>query len=115
MLHARPALLLHAQVPGFLLMRDSARGDIFVLPPDERDGLSQFDLSDDVVVAELFSNTAWQDVMVPLQVRNNSGATTQLQLKEAEFRNVVSLLEAVDEEGAEPEEAAAAPAAAMAQ
>lgn len=107
------------QVPGFLLIRDSARGDVFVLPPDERDGLSQFDLSDDVVVAELFSNTAWQDVMVPLQLRDNSGGTSQLQLKEAEFRNVISLLEEVEEE-AEPEAEAVAvravaPEAAMAQ
>ena len=48
------------QVPGFLLLRDVS-GGVFFLPPDtDGDGLAQLDLSDDVVVAELFYSSAWQ-------------------------------------------------------
>lgn len=56
--YALPPYMI-VQAPGFLLLRDLA-GDVFFLPPDEDDGLAQLDLSDDIVVAELFSNTAWQ-------------------------------------------------------
>ncbi|GLC45164.1 hypothetical protein PLESTB_000428500 [Pleodorina starrii] len=85
------------QVPGFMLLRDQS-GDVFFLPPDEEgDGLAQLDLSDDVVVAELFSNTAWQDVMEPFSVRQEDGSVTQLRLSEREFRSVVSLVEDAEE------------------
>ncbi|GLI69650.1 hypothetical protein VaNZ11_014321 [Volvox africanus] len=85
------------QVPGFMLLRDQS-GDVFFLPPDEEgDGLAQLDLSDDVVVAELFSNTAWQDVMEPLSVRLDDGSVQQLRLSEREFRSVVSLVEDAEE------------------
>ncbi|EFJ41268.1 hypothetical protein VOLCADRAFT_98816 [Volvox carteri f. nagariensis] len=92
-------------VPGFLLLRDPSGGAVFFLPPDEEgDGLAQLDLSDDVVVAELFSNTAWQDVMEPLAVRQPDGSVQQLQLSEREFRSVVSLVEGAEEPELEEEE-----------
>ncbi|GIM16260.1 hypothetical protein Vretimale_18920 [Volvox reticuliferus] len=91
------------QVPGFMLLRDQS-GDVFFLPPDEEgDGLAQLDLSDDVVVAELFSNTAWQDVMEPLSVRLDDGSVQQLRLSEHEFRSVVSLVEDAEEPVEEPQ------------
>ncbi|KXZ43969.1 hypothetical protein GPECTOR_76g790 [Gonium pectorale] len=98
------------QVPGFLLLRDPA-GAVFFLPPDaEGDDLAQLDLSDDVVVAELFYSTAWQDVMAPLAVRNQDGSTAQLQLSERDFRGVVSLVAGAEEEEEEEPEAEVAPA-----
>ncbi|KAG2444133.1 hypothetical protein HYH02_009073 [Chlamydomonas schloesseri] len=95
------------QVPGFLLLRDVS-GNVFFLPPDaeDGDGLAQLDLSDDVVVAELFYSSAWQDVMSPLSYRDSDGAVKQLKLTEQEFRNVVSLVEGAEEP--EVEEPAAA-------
>ncbi|KAG2494784.1 hypothetical protein HYH03_007027 [Edaphochlamys debaryana] len=85
------------QVPGFLLLRDQS-GAVFFLPPDaEGDGLAQLDLSDDAVVAELFYNTAWQDVMIPMSVRAESGEVQPLRLSEREFREVVSLVEGAEE------------------
>ncbi|KAG2436833.1 hypothetical protein HXX76_006355 [Chlamydomonas incerta] len=94
------------QVPGFLLMRDVS-GGVFFLPPDaDGDGLAQLDLSDDVVVAELFYSSAWQDVMAPLSYRDTDGSVKQLKLTEQEFRNVVSLVEGAEEP--EVEEPAAA-------
>lgn len=95
-----------AQVPGFLLLRDSNNGTIFFLPPaDEYDGLQQLDLSDDIVVAELFSNTAWQDVMAPISVRTTGSADLQpLKMSERDFRQAVSLLADAEEPEDEEEE-----------
>ncbi len=94
------------QVPGFLLLRDANNGTIFFLPPaDEYDGLQQLDLSDDVVVAELFSNTAWQDVMAPVSVRAGDSSDLQpLKLSERDFRQAVSLLADAEEPEDEEEE-----------
>jgi hypothetical protein len=38
------------------------------LTASNRQPPAQIDLSDDMVVAQLFGNGAWQDVMQPLQV-----------------------------------------------
>ncbi|GFR40657.1 hypothetical protein Agub_g1242, partial [Astrephomene gubernaculifera] len=89
------------QVPGFLLLRDQSSGAVFFLPPDpEGDGLAQMDLSDDLAVAQLFSNTAWQDVMAPLSYRDGS-EVTQLRMSEGDFRMVASLVEGAEEEAEE--------------
>ncbi len=61
-------MLSASQSPGFLLLRDDS-GMCFYLPPDESGRLMQIDLSDDMVVAQLFGNSAWLDVMEPLKVR----------------------------------------------
>lgn len=49
-----------------MLLRNEDNGSIWFLPPDESGRLLQIDLSDDVVVAELFSSGAWYDVKEPL-------------------------------------------------
>ena len=94
--HSAPWLL--PQVPGYLLLRDGAHGDMFALPPDESDGIVQYDLADDVVVAQLFSSTAWQDVMQPIMLRDAGGRQQQLQLSAGQFREAFSLLEGAEEE-----------------
>lgn len=87
-----------AEVPGYLLLRDVARGDVFALPPDEGDGIVQYDLADDVVVAQLFSTTAWQDVMQPIMLRAAGGSQEQLQMSAGQFRVAFSILEGAEEE-----------------
>jgi hypothetical protein len=47
--------------------RDS-RGYCYYLPPDPSGRLRQIDLSDDVLVAQLFANGLWQDIIEPLEV-----------------------------------------------
>lgn len=56
------------QTPGFLLLRDEASGAVSLLPPDDSGRLLQVDLSDDAVVAQLFSSGAWADVVQPMKV-----------------------------------------------
>jgi hypothetical protein len=72
--------------------------------------LQQLDLSDDLVVAQLFANHLWEDLLEPLEVEAPSlfkapGGeglpVKQLQLTEAEWRLVSSL---VDEAELQPEE-----------
>jgi len=81
------------QTPGFLLLRDEANGTMWFLPPDDSGRLLQIDLSDDAVVAQLFSSGAWADVMRPIKVRGAGGQLEPLKINDRQFRNVVSLLE----------------------
>ncbi|GBF93334.1 hypothetical protein Rsub_06372 [Raphidocelis subcapitata] len=98
-----------AQAPGFLLLRDS-RGYCYYLPPDPSGRLRQIDLSDDVVVAQLFANGMWQEIVEPLEVLKapkdgeNASASdaVQLRLTEPEWRGVLSLLEGGRELPEEP-------------
>eukprot|EP00798_Chlamydomonas_sp_ICE-L_P008619 gene8619-34062_t len=78
--------------PGFQLLR-GPDGTMYYLPPDEAGRILQVDLSDDLIVAELFSNGAWQDVMEPLKVENNDGKVVPLVMDLEDFKNVVTLLE----------------------
>ncbi len=50
------------------MARDETNGRVFFLPPDESGRLMQIDLSDDMIVGQLFGSGAWQDVMELLQV-----------------------------------------------
>ncbi|KAF6261607.1 hypothetical protein COO60DRAFT_741703 [Scenedesmus sp. NREL 46B-D3] len=93
-------------VPGLLLLRD-AGGFCYYLPRSDADSLVQIDLSDDAVVAQLFANHAWEELVEPLEVladdqtpaagQSNSdadreyGRLEQLRLTERQFRSVVSL------------------------
>jgi len=89
------------QTPGFLLLRNENNGSIWFLPPDETGRLLQIDLSDDIVVAELFSNGAWYDVKEPLYDAQSSGSARslkQLTMTRAQFSDVVSLLEGAVEQ-----------------
>lgn len=87
------------QSPGFILVRDQQDGRVLFLPPDESGRLMQIDLSDDVVVGQLFGSGAWQDVMEQLQAEDFQGKVVPLVLSEQEFRNTASLLEdAVEQE-----------------
>jgi len=81
------------QTPGFLLLRDQEAGAVYYLPPDEGGRLLQIDLSDDMVVGQLFGSRAWQDVMEPLQAEDVNGRIVPLILDEADFRGTLSLLE----------------------
>lgn len=97
------------QVPGYLLLRDS-RGYCYYLPPDPSGRLQQIDLSDDVLVAQLFANGLWEDILEPLEVLrqpeadSNASSSTpmQLRLTEEQFRGVTSLLEDAQEMAEEP-------------
>ena len=64
----------YAQAAGFLLLRGE-HGECFYLPPDEGGRLMQIDLSDDMVVAQLFGSGAWEDVMEPLKVGSSAQGT----------------------------------------
>lgn len=92
-------------VPGLLLLRD-AGGFCYYLPRSDSDALVQIDLSDDAVVAQLFANHAWEELVEPLEVLaddqtpaagqsngqdNEYGRLEQLRLTERQFRSVVSL------------------------
>lgn len=81
------------QSPGFILARDQNTGRVYFLPPDESGRLMQIDLSDDVVVGQLFGSGAWQDVLELLKAEDVSGNIVPLVLDESEFRNTLSLLE----------------------
>jgi hypothetical protein len=82
-----------------------AGGFCYYLPRSESDALVQIDLSDDAVVAQLFANHAWEELVEPLEVLADSqtpavsqsndgeyGRMEQLRLTEREFRSVVSLV-----------------------
>lgn len=92
--------------PGFLLLRDES-GGCWYLPPDPSGELAQVDLSDDAVVAQLFANHVWEDLVEPLDVADGPGGgggsrggkedqqdqqVRQLRLSEGEFRAVFSLV-----------------------
>jgi hypothetical protein len=97
--------------PGFLLLRDES-GGCWYLPPDPSGDLAQIDLSDDAVVAQLFANHVWEDLIEPLDVAEGGGGggggaggagsdgqqgqapqqLRQLRLSEGEFRAVLSLV-----------------------
>ncbi|KIY94586.1 hypothetical protein MNEG_13375 [Monoraphidium neglectum] len=77
------------------------------------DGGEEFaiDLSDDVLVAQLFANGLWEEVLEPLEVvrapedgtaNASASAASQLRLSEEEFRGVVSLLQGAQEMAEEP-------------
>ncbi|KAI8467590.1 MAG: hypothetical protein J3K34DRAFT_429903 [Monoraphidium minutum] len=96
------------QAPGYLLLRD-ARGYCYYLPADPSGRLAQIDLSDDVLVAQLFANGMWEDVIEPLEVmaapegaNASADGALQLRLSEDEFRGVVSLLQGAAELPEEP-------------
>lgn len=89
---------LDMEVPGALLMRDP-KGSIFAV---QTDTLQQIDLSDDYVVLMMFSDGAWEELMVPIQFTDDAGKMQQLKLDEREFRDVVGILkESGDGEGDE--------------
>ncbi len=70
------------------------RGYCYYLPPDEAGAIAQLDLSDDVVVAQLFANGMWQQLIEPLEVEGEAGAKpSQLQLSPQDFRAVFTLVE----------------------
>lgn len=78
--------------------------------------LQQIDLSDDAVVAQLFANHAWEELVEPLEIvadgpqgpqANSSsdgemGRLEQLRMTEREFRSVVSLVAGSQELPEEP-------------
>ncbi|KAF8070860.1 hypothetical protein HT031_000941 [Scenedesmus sp. PABB004] len=108
-------------VPGLLLLRD-AGGYCYYLPRSEAGSLAQIDLSDDAVVAQLFANHAWEELVEPLEVVADAppgaapgaqpppgappggelGRLEQLRLTEREFRSVVSLAAGAQELPEEP-------------
>jgi hypothetical protein len=45
-----------------------SRGYCYYLPPDPSGRLRQIDLSDDVLVAQLFANGMWQEIVEPVEV-----------------------------------------------
>jgi hypothetical protein len=92
--------------PGFLLLRDES-GGCWYLPPDPSGELAQIDLSDDAVVAQLFANHVWEDLIEPLDISEGAAGggggggggqgeqqqqIRQLRLSEGEFRAVLSLV-----------------------
>ena len=87
-------------------------GYCYYLPTDPQNALKQIDLSDDLVVAQLFANHLWEDLIEPLEVEEQGSGmfkgpggkakVVQLQLTEREFRGVLSL---VDGGELQPEEA----------
>jgi hypothetical protein len=79
----------------------------------------QIDLSDDAVVAQLFANRAWEELVEPLEVvaddqspaagqsnrgddNGQYGRLEQLRLTEREFRSAVSLVAGGEELPEEP-------------
>lgn len=95
-------------VPGALLLRD-AGGYMYYIPSTDADSLVQIDLSDDAIVAQLFANHAWEELLEPLEVVTAAPETSsrqskqqqqqqpeerleQLRLTERDFRSVLSLL-----------------------
>lgn len=82
-----------AQAPGYVLARDSRSGIVSMLPPDDSGRLMQIDLSDDLVVGQLFGSGAWEDVLERLSAEDGKGAIVPLVLEESDFRNTLSLLE----------------------
>jgi hypothetical protein len=84
------------------LCRDEL-GYCYYLPTDPQNALKQIDLSDDLVVAQLFANHLWEDLIEPLEVEQNVSGMfkgpggkpkiVQLQLTEREFREVLSLVD----------------------
>ena len=44
-----------------------AGGYMYYLPSTESDSLVQIDLSDDAIVAQLFANHAWEELIEPLE------------------------------------------------
>jgi hypothetical protein len=96
----------------FFACRD-AGGFCYYLPRSDSDALVQIDLSDDAVVAQLFANHAWEELVEPLEVLANdqTGQSTgqsngqrleQLRLTEREFRSVLSLVAGGEELPEEP-------------
>jgi hypothetical protein len=45
-----------------------AGGYLYYIPSTESDSLVQIDLSDDAIVAQLFANHAWEELLEPLEV-----------------------------------------------
>ena len=87
------AIKVDAQAPGYVLARDSRTGIVSMLPPDDSGRLMQIDLSDDLVVGQLFGSGAWEDVLERLSAENDQGEVVPLVLEEGDFRNTMSLLE----------------------
>jgi hypothetical protein len=48
--------------------RRDAGGYLYYIPSTESDSLVQIDLSDDAIVAQLFANHAWEELLEPLEV-----------------------------------------------
>lgn len=68
-------------------MLQNSSGYIFLLPHDPGDKLVQLDLSDDLVVAQLFSNLSWVDLLQPINyVDAESGKSEPLLMTTAQFR-----------------------------
>lgn len=62
--HTRPHCpSLSSPPPG----RD-AGGYMYYIPSTDADSLVQIDLSDDAIVAQLFANHAWEELLEPLEV-----------------------------------------------
>lgn len=49
-------------------LRRDAGGYLYYIPSTESDSLVQIDLSDDAIVAQLFANHAWEELLEPLEV-----------------------------------------------
>lgn len=83
-----------SQAPGFLLLRDVETGRVSFLPADTSGRLMQIDLSDDMVVGQLFGSGAWEDVMEGLEAEEEGqeGRVIPFVMEEEEFRNTFSLL-----------------------
>jgi hypothetical protein len=102
-----------------------AGGYIYFLPASDNSALRQIDLSDDAVVAQLFANHAWEELLEPLEVfvgdetgaaaagssgggadaDRTPGRLEQLRMTEREFRSVLSLASGAQEMPEEPLEA----------
>lgn len=63
------ATALCVRLPACLPMpRRDAGGYLYYIPSTESDSLVQIDLSDDAIVAQLFANHAWEELLEPLEV-----------------------------------------------
>lgn len=55
----------------------------------------QVDLSDDYLMLMMFADPAWQETLIPIQLTDRSGAVSQLEMSEQEFKDFVGLIKSL--------------------
>jgi hypothetical protein len=87
-------LKLDMEVRGTMLLRNTADDTIWVL---QTEMLEQIDLSDDYMLFSLFADKGWEQQIVPIQLTDESGSPSILEMNAQQFKDYVGLLKVLQE------------------
>lgn len=66
---------------------------------------TQIDLSDDYLVFMLFADNGWEEQLLPIQIADESGEASTLEMGEQQFKDYVGLIKTLQEAEQEAQEA----------